>query len=220
MNMETPSQGLMRCSACGLDKPLSEMTAVAVKKARKWKRCKACENAYKMEWMTFNRPAYNEYHREWRKKHGVRLKEYLVQRRKVKISKMTNDELAVFRRWESDKQKRLSAVIKEQVFTAYGGWKCACCGETERAFLTIDHMLSDGSKLRRDGVHGHSTMFYRWLKKSGYPKEFQVLCMNCNFGKRMNNGVCPHQQGVTTMAKASRDECPEAPGAQAIRAVR
>jgi hypothetical protein len=23
-----------------------------------------------------------------------------------------------------------------------------------------------------------------------------VLCMNCNFGKRMNSGVCPHQSEV------------------------
>jgi hypothetical protein len=196
------------------------MTAVAIKKARKWKRCKACENSYTRQWRDLNRPVFNEYHREWRKKHGIRLKEYLVQRRKSKISKMTPDELVIFRAFESEKAKRLAAILKDQVFTAYGGWKCACCGETERAFLTIDHMLNDGYKLRKEGVHGHSTMFYRWLKKSGYPKDFQVLCMNCNFGKRMNGGVCPHQQGVTTMAKASRDECPEAPGAQVVRAVR
>lgn len=106
---------------------------------------------------------------------------------------MTPDELKAFRKFECDKKKRLDAVLKNEVFMAYGGWSCKCCGETERSFLTIDHMLNNGSKLRREGVHGHSTDFYRWLKKSGFPPHFQVLCMNCQFGKRMNHNVCPHQ---------------------------
>lgn len=210
----------MRCSACETDKPLAEMTTQAVKGVRKWKCCKSCANVYTQRYRNKDRARFNEYHREWRVKQGPRLKEYLVQRRKDKILKMTPDELILFRKFESDKSKKLAAILKDQVFMAYGGWKCACCSETEKAFLTIDHMLNDGYKLRNNGTHGHSTMFYRWLKKSGYPKDFQVLCMNCNFGKRMNNGVCPHQQGVTTRAQARRDECPEAPGAQAIRAVR
>jgi len=33
---------------------------------------------------------------------------------------------------------------------------------------------------------------YRWLKKQGYPKGYQVLCFNCNFASAW--GVCPHQE--------------------------
>jgi hypothetical protein len=117
----------------------------------------------------------------------------MVKRRKDAIAKMTAPGLEEFRGKENAKTKRLSAKIKEAVFTAYGGWRCKCCGESERCFLTIDHMLNNGSKLRREGVHGHGIQFYRWLKKTGFPEEFQVLCMNCQFGKRMNHGVCPHQ---------------------------
>jgi hypothetical protein len=29
-----------------------------------------------------------------------------------------------------------------------------------------------------------------------------VLCMNCNHGKRMNNGTCPHQVRCNDQAKA------------------
>jgi hypothetical protein len=37
--------------------------------------------------------------------------------------------------------------------------------------------------------------------KSGFPNSFQILCYNCNNGKRMNRGVCPHQEfNVLTMA--------------------
>lgn len=87
--------------------------------------------------------------------------------------------------------------VKDAVFCAYGGYECACCGETERKFLTLDHIASDGASWRRQtfGVRtsaGGRT--YAWLAKHGFPKGYQVLCMNCNFGKRMNNGVCPHQQ--------------------------
>ena len=33
------------------------------------------------------------------------------------------------------------------------------------------------------------------LKRLGWPRDrYQLLCANCNFGKLMNGGVCPHQQ--------------------------
>lgn len=32
------------------------------------------------------------------------------------------------------------------------------------------------------------------LKRQGWPQDrYQLLCANCNFGKLMNGGVCPHQ---------------------------
>lgn len=130
---------------------------------------------------------------EWRAGNREHSRKYAVTWRKKLIAEMAPDELAAFRKAERDKTKRLNAALKNEVFEAYGGWKCNCCGETERSFLSIDHMQNNGSKLRREGVHGHSTQFYRWLKKSGFPSDFQVLCMNCQFGKRMNRGVCPHQ---------------------------
>lgn len=35
---------------------------------------------------------------------------------------------------------------------------------------------------------------YRWLMKNKYPSGFQVLCWNCNMGKQINGGVCPHHE--------------------------
>jgi hypothetical protein len=33
------------------------------------------------------------------------------------------------------------------------------------------------------------------VKRQGFPKDrFQLLCHNCNMGKHMNGGICPHQQ--------------------------
>ncbi len=37
------------------------------------------------------------------------------------------------------------------------------------------------------------TSLYKWLKKNGFPPGFQVLCANCNWGKRQCGGTCPHR---------------------------
>lgn len=96
-----------------------------------------------------------------------------------------------------NKKHRLK--LKRQVMDAYGG-ACACCGETELTFLTIDHINDDGAEHRRQlaaekggswGQAGSPT--YRWLRDNGFPEGFQVLCANCNCGKQWNGGVCPHQ---------------------------
>lgn len=88
---------------------------------------------------------------------------------------------------------------KVEVFTAYGGAVCRCCGEKEFKFLSLDHIYNDGHverKLMKERCAG-STM-YEMLRRNGFPNKdrYQVLCMNCNFGKKLNNGVCPHQTAV------------------------
>lgn len=88
--------------------------------------------------------------------------------------------------------------IKAIVFAKYSGpegIRCACCGETELVFLTLDHVNNDGAQFRKNQfgrrtAAGFTT--YSWLLKHGCPGGFQVLCANCQHGKRMNNGVCPH----------------------------
>ena len=80
---------------------------------------------------------------------------------------------------------------KKDVLDAYG-CKCVCCGEKEITFLTIDHIHGNGNNERRSlGIQG-GVAFYRFLRKSDYPKGYQVLCFNCNSGKHLNGGICPH----------------------------
>lgn len=81
--------------------------------------------------------------------------------------------------------------VKAETMAAYGG-KCACCGESETAFLTIDHKFENGAAHRKTA--GRRFVFYTWLRKQGYPQdEYQCLCMNCNFAKSKNPGGCPHR---------------------------
>jgi len=79
--------------------------------------------------------------------------------------------------------------LKDDVFAAYGGYRCNCCGETEVLFLQIDHVENDGAVHRREIGSG---ALYLWLKRHKFPEGFQVLCANCNWGKRQNGGICPH----------------------------
>jgi hypothetical protein len=114
---------------------------------------------------------------------------------------MSPERSAMWNRKATEKRERIKALV----FAYYGGYVCACCGETERMFLSIDHINNDGADFRRRELGarnraGNTT--YRWLVKKNFPAGYQVLCMNCNHGKRMNHGVCPHQvrcndQGIT-----------------------
>ena len=88
--------------------------------------------------------------------------------------------------------KILRDKLKEEVLQHYGG-VCACCGIIESAFLSIDHVNGGGTKQRKALGFGGSA-FYTWLRKMGFPEGFQVLCHNCNMGRHVNGGVCPHKR--------------------------
>jgi hypothetical protein len=81
--------------------------------------------------------------------------------------------------------------LKRTVMEAYGGARCACCGETEMAFLTIDHITGQG-RHHRQVIDRRGETFYRWLKVHRFPSGYRVLCMNCNFSLGVF-GYCPHQ---------------------------
>jgi hypothetical protein len=100
------------------------------------------------------------------------------------------------------KAKERWQAMRRMVMEAYGGPVCSCCGETIYEFLTIDHINNDGAEHRRAiGQH-----LYRWLIENDYPSGFQVLCMNCNYGKQRNGGVCPHKplESSTTIESTSK----------------
>jgi hypothetical protein len=80
--------------------------------------------------------------------------------------------------------------IRDAVFDHYGR-TCACCGEDEIRFLTIDHKNGGGRKHRAEV--GRGADFHRWLRDNGFPPEFQTLCYNCNCAKGFF-GKCPHEE--------------------------
>jgi hypothetical protein len=90
--------------------------------------------------------------------------------------------------------KRDRARLKLEMLTNLGS-DCACCGENNPRFLTLDHVNNDGSKFREQY---NEQQIYRLARRDGWPKShYQVLCMNCNFAKG-HFGECPHKLGQTT----------------------
>jgi DNA polymerase I-like protein with 3'-5' exonuclease and polymerase domains len=89
--------------------------------------------------------------------------------------------------------------IKEQVFDMLGR-VCVCCGEDNTIFLTLDHRNNDGAEHRRElNSSGNPRQtsgdrVWRWLVKNpDQIDRLQMLCYNCNCGKKDNGGVCPHK---------------------------
>lgn len=80
--------------------------------------------------------------------------------------------------------------LRSELLDAYGHM-CVCCGIAIDEFLCIDHIFHNGSIDFR--VHAGSLVFYRYLKKSGWPKDqYRLLCYNCNMSLG-RYGYCPHQ---------------------------
>lgn len=90
-------------------------------------------------------------------------------------------------------RKTLRKDLKLEAFQKYGGPVCVCCGETHELLLTLDHINNDGAEHRRS-LGYKKAAFYEWLRKNNYPPGYQVLCWNCNMGKHLNGGVCPHKE--------------------------
>jgi hypothetical protein len=92
-------------------------------------------------------------------------------------------------------QKNRILMMKDKCYEKYG-YKCNCCGETIKQFLTLDHINNDGAnhrKLMKHESDGSGKQLYCWIIKNNFPPIFQVLCYNCNIGKYLNGGICPHK---------------------------
>ena len=152
-----------RCSSCHEIKPLSEFYDRPYYTNKKRGQCKDCMSKNIQEYKRTGK--YPEWCRNW----------YLRN---------------IDKKAEATRKRRNK--LKLKAFEHYGGNppKCACCGETMLQFLTIDHIEGKGAEHRRKIGTPH---IYGWLVKNDFPEGFQVLCWNCNWGRRVNNGVCPHK---------------------------
>jgi hypothetical protein len=79
--------------------------------------------------------------------------------------------------------------LRIALFAIYGD-VCACCGESNKRFLTLDHIASDGFRERLD--KSYFNLFEDAILVPDFAK-FQILCYNCNMGRAKNGGICPHK---------------------------
>ncbi len=94
-----------------------------------------------------------------------------------------------------ERGRRKRAALRDEILQVYGR-RCACCGDTTEKFLTLDHINNDGAAHRKllsgKNITGGGSRFYAAVKADGFPNTFQLLCWNCNLGKYLNGGACPH----------------------------
>ncbi len=135
-------------------------------------RSKTRSAAYQKEWRLRNPEKTKEYHRRWLERHPERRKEVARNWRRRNNPKV-NAYAFVARR------KLKSAVVK-----IYGG-ACACCGESEQIFLTIDHTNGNGRAHRKE--MGNNDNLYRLLIRNGKPlPDYRLMCWNCTCGHARN----------------------------------
>jgi hypothetical protein len=91
-----------------------------------------------------------------------------------------------FNRYTKVSRKKYKTLIYDHY-----GRECACCGEIEMLFLSIDHINGDGA-IHRKEIGKSPDALYRWIVKNNFPDTFEILCRNCNWGRHANHGTCPH----------------------------
>ena len=90
----------------------------------------------------------------------------------------------------SEIQRRQYNKLRTEVFIALGN-RCACCNESRKEFLTLDHINGGGTRERKStgGVWG----MLRRIKANGFPSNlYRILCWNCNEAYA-HFGYCPHR---------------------------
>ena len=125
------------------------------------------------------RKRYAEEHREDKRArdkiyrespHGRTIQQKYCEEHKEQILKMKRD-------WHN--KRRFEAID----YYSNGTFACAKCGYSDIRALTIDHINGGGSQ--------HLKFIHRriapWLKRNNYPEGFQILCMNCQFIKKIEN---------------------------------
>jgi len=137
-------------------------------------------------------------------------KEKIVKRRKELYKKNRAENIKRVQEWRKknpDKYKsygkkraqlmKASIAIKNtkmrlEIISYYTNEKmcCQCCNESMLEFLSIDHIIPI-AQTKEKRMHG--IQLYNSIIKNNFPNKYQILCFNCNFGKK-HHEECPHKK--------------------------
>jgi len=128
---------------------------------------------------------YYQKHREELKQQGREYywqnREELIQRKR-KFRVENRDKIRA-----QDKAFRLRQKMKVLTYYSNGQLRCVRCGIDDLDVLCIDHIEGGGTK--HTAIVGTGGKFYSWLISQGFPSGYQVLCHNCNWKKRIMEGM-------------------------------
>ena len=177
-----------RCPRCGETKPLSEYLKNAGQPQGVQTYCRPCHYEYR-----YGKGYAQSWYQRNKERERARARTYAKDNREARKAYRVAYNAAHPEHIRALRRKREQA-WKIAAFNAYGGPICACCGEVVLAFLSLDHIDQIPTKEKKKD--GAGSAFYSYLKTRGYPQELnlRVLCFNCNLGRRVNGGTCPHQE--------------------------
>ena len=165
------------CARCKLDKPEVEFYFDSHRK-KLYSYCKLCHLGMTSDWSKRNN-------------------DKRASSARVRYRKSPKKFIAASSEWRHANHERIKRLQRYEWKSLWNkcvaglGGSCACCGETEKTMLEIDHINNDGSRHRESS--GGSVGTYNDIVAQGFPRDkFQVLCSNCNHSKRRNMGVCAH----------------------------
>jgi hypothetical protein len=146
------------CKRCGVTRPVEEFV-INRSASSGGNICRPCRRKRDAERREAERQRFRDEHKAWREANREHVRAYA---------------------------RRRAAELRRAILDAYGP-DCACCGESEPAFLTLDHIDGGGTQHRKS-IHGK---VYDQLRRQGFPSGYRVLCWNCNWAYRL--GDCPHR---------------------------
>lgn len=159
---------MKHCHTCGQDKHRTEFNKGSARDGLQT-RCRDCANAERRKRRAANPERYRAETRKWRQ-----------------------DNIDYARAYSRDRYRKYRYTALS--YYSNGKMMCACCGESEVKFLTLDHIHGDGAEQRRiSKIHD---LGY-WAYKNDYPEGLQVLCFNCNCSKGFY-GECGHKFPTVT----------------------
>ena len=126
-----------------------------------------------------------EYRKQWQKDNPEKLLEY--QRRYRKKNLGNPDTQKVWNKKQRDRQNAYDAKMRDEAIDFLGG-KCIQCGFSDKRALQFDHINGGGSKEYRDSASKSGYHRKKWKSVINGEGKFQLLCANCNWIKRYENG--------------------------------
>ena len=75
---------------------------------------------------------------------------------------------------------------------------CYRCNFKDIRALSIDHIKGGGGLHKEKLGKKGGRQFYRWLINNNFPNGYQVLCFNCQWIKRAENGEARGRSQLTT----------------------
>ena len=155
-------------------------------------RCNVCHRISTKIYAEKNKEKVNARSRQWTLDHPERVREIC---RKADHKRQPQKT-----KYMKKYYKIYIPKLKREVLTHYGNGKlqCLCCSENLIELLTIDHIKG---RTHEDEKRPElrAWMLLQYLKSNNFPEGYQTLCWNCNSGRQLNNGTCPHKSIPNTI---------------------